>query len=110
MLNPIVVKHIRLDRYVLDVLMRDLVGHDRQPAAFLVYLHLWVVSAGTRARRVRTSHQRIADEVGLSKSGVQQAIRHLKRRRLVRAEKAHPTAMPEYTVLRPWVRPRAAAS
>src|ERR1041385_7594092 len=30
-----------LDRYVIDVLMRDLVGHDHTPSAFLVYLWLW---------------------------------------------------------------------
>ena len=27
-----------LDRYVVDVLLRDLVGHDHSPAAFIVYL------------------------------------------------------------------------
>ena len=29
---------VPLDAYVLDVLMPDLVGHDRRPSAFLVYL------------------------------------------------------------------------
>ncbi len=29
---------IPIDDYVVDVLMRDIVGHDQQPAAFLVYL------------------------------------------------------------------------
>jgi hypothetical protein len=29
---------IPIDDYVLDVLMRDLIGHDQQPAAYLVYL------------------------------------------------------------------------
>ena len=32
---------IPVDDYVLDVLMRDLVGHDQQPAAYLVYLYLY---------------------------------------------------------------------
>ena len=32
---------IVLDDYVVEVLMRDLVGHDHIPSAFLVYLHLW---------------------------------------------------------------------
>jgi hypothetical protein len=27
---------VPIDDYVLDVLMRDIVGHDQQPAAFLV--------------------------------------------------------------------------
>ena len=97
-------KHLKLDRYVVDTLMRDLVGHDHKPAAFLVFLHLWAASAGSRDRSVRTSHQRIAGEIGLSKSAVQGAIRHLKRRKLVRAELAHATATPVYTVLRPWER------
>ena len=30
-----------LDPYVTDVLMPDLVGHDRQPSAFLTYLFLY---------------------------------------------------------------------
>jgi hypothetical protein len=29
---------VPIDAYILDTLMRDLVGHDRQPSAFLVYL------------------------------------------------------------------------
>ena len=32
---------VPVDAYVLDTLMADLVGHDRQPSAFLVYLFLW---------------------------------------------------------------------
>jgi hypothetical protein len=32
---------VRIDDYVLDVLMRDLIGHDQQPAAYLVYLFLY---------------------------------------------------------------------
>ena len=32
---------IPVDDYVLDVLMRDLIGHDQQPAAYLVYLYLY---------------------------------------------------------------------
>ena len=35
--------HIAIDEYVLDVLLPDLVGHDRSAPAFLVYLVLWVV-------------------------------------------------------------------
>ena len=33
-------KHYTIDGYVLDTLMRDLVGHDHRPSAFLVYLSL----------------------------------------------------------------------
>jgi len=32
---------VPIDDYVLDVLMRDLIGHDQKPAAFIVYLHLF---------------------------------------------------------------------
>ena len=38
--------YLRLDHYVVNVLMRDLAGHDRRPAAFLVYLHLWAETRG----------------------------------------------------------------
>ena len=31
---------IEIDPYLIDVLMRDLAGHDRRPASFLVYLWL----------------------------------------------------------------------
>jgi hypothetical protein len=34
-------KTVRFDFYVLDGLMPDLVGHDKQPSAFIVYLYLW---------------------------------------------------------------------
>ena len=43
---------IVLDDYVMDVLMRDLVGHDRAPSAFLVYLHLWSESEGRQKSAV----------------------------------------------------------
>ena len=97
---------IRLDGYVLDTLMRDLVGHDRRPTAFLVYLCLWNQSSGGRFRRARVSLRELAEESGLSKRAVQQALRHLVNRRLVRAERDHRTAVPEYELLRPWRRRR----
>jgi DNA-binding transcriptional MocR family regulator len=84
--------------------MRDLAGHDRSPAAFLVYLFLW---RGTRARSlgaVRLSHREIAEEVGLSKSAVQQALRILHRRGLVKSRQRHRTDTPEHQVMRPWAR------
>jgi hypothetical protein len=93
--------HFRLDTYVVETLMADLVLHDRQPSAFLVYLHLWYRARGS-GRAVRTSHQAMVDATGLSKSAVQGAIRTLTRRRLVRSVRRAITATPEYTVLRPW--------
>ena len=98
------VKSIVLDEYVLDVLMRDIVGHDRAPSAFLVYLHLWSESHRQSKAFVRASHQSMAEAIGLSKSAVQKAIRYLKGRTLIRTRKASRTATPEYRVLRTWRR------
>ena len=95
--------HFRLDAYVVDTLMADLVQHDRQPSAFLVYLQLWFRTAG-RKTPVAVSHQAMADASGLSKSAVQAAMRTLLRRKLVRATRTSPTAVPAYAVLRPWRR------
>ena len=95
---------IRMDAYVLDTLLRDLAGHDQRPSAFLVWLCLWRLSGGGRRPRVRVSHQRMAEESGLSKRTVQESVRHLLRRHLLRAERAHRTDVPTYELLRPWKR------
>jgi len=94
-------QQIRIDSYVFETLMADLVLHDRQPSAFLVYLQLWARSA-TGASRLRVSHQDMAQATGLSKSAVQAAMRTLTRRRLIRATRESPTSVPLYAVLRPW--------
>lgn len=97
-----------LDSYIVDVLMRDLVGHDRTPSAFLVYLWLWARTEGGR-RRYAASLQTIAFETGLSKSSVQTAVRELRqRRRLIATQKTGPTTPPIYEVLTPWRRSGAA--
>ena len=95
-------KPIAVDPYVLDVLMRDLVGHDHSPSSFIVYLHLYANARGRSTSPVLASHQQIAESVGLSKSAVQTAIRNLLRRRLLQVSRQSPTAIPEYRVLRPW--------
>jgi len=95
---------IAVDEYVIQVLMRDLVGHDRSPSAFLVYLHLWGESEPLKNAPVRASHQMIAEATGLSKSAVQKGVRCLVGRKLLRAHKDSATATPEYRVLRPWRR------
>lgn len=100
---------VLLDAYVVDVLMRDLIGHDRQPSAFLVYLFLFTrTENSTSARRgggnVTISLRGIAEATGLSKSVAQVALRTLKRRELIRADAEHATAVPTYRVLRPWRR------
>jgi DNA-binding MarR family transcriptional regulator len=93
-----------MDEYIVDVLMRDLVGHDKSPSAFLVYLHLWHQTEGKALESATLSHQRIAEATGLSKSAVQSAIRILSRRKLIRATKPTITSAPEYRVLKPWRR------
>ena len=93
---------MRLDHYVVDVLMRDLAGHDRRPAAFIVYLHLWAETRGAERRSLRTSHSRIATLTGLSRRTVQSALALLLRRRLVRVVRDYSTATPEYLVACPW--------
>jgi DNA-binding GntR family transcriptional regulator len=84
--------------------MRDLVGHEHSPSAFLVYLHLWSQIAARREKSVRLSHQMIANATGLSKSAVQTAIARLLRRRLVRIHRDSVTAIPEYRIARPWLK------
>lgn len=93
-----------VDDYVLRTLMRDLVGHDRAPAAFLVYLHLLAEAARSGHREVEQSYQDIANATGLSRSAAQGGVRVLLRRRLVAQTKSSPTATPRYGVLRPWRR------
>ena len=97
-------REVTLDPYVTDVLMRDLVGHDRAPSAFLVYLWLWRMSRGEGREKIGASLQTIATQTGLSKSAVQAAVRRLVRRRLVSASRASATAAPVYAVLAPWRR------
>ena len=48
-----IVSKLIVDAYVVDVLMRDLVGHDRCASAFLVYLLLVGLSARDRGKTVR---------------------------------------------------------
>jgi len=95
---------IELDRYVVDTLMRDLVGHDRAPSAFIVYLWLLRSGPGAGRDRVGASLQTIATATGLSKSAVQAAVRHLARRQLVTARRGRATEAPVYEVHRPWRR------
>jgi len=92
---------VKLDSHVVDVLMRDLVGHDRRPASFLVYL--WLASEQARRRgEVQVSYQELAESVGVSKSSAQAAVGWLMRRKLLASSKENATAIPRYTVRSPW--------
>ena len=91
-----------LDSRVIDLLLPDLVGHDRRPAAFLVYLFLLRHSREAPRDAVSMSLQSIATRTGLAKSTVQSAIRHLKRRRLLDQDLEATVASPLRRVIRPW--------
>ena len=98
---------LRIDPYVVDTLMADLVGHDRSPSSFLVYLALWLATRGRRGATARLSLAKLADDTGLSKSAVQSGIRNLARRKLIAVTRDSRTATPSYEVLRPWRRGRS---
>jgi hypothetical protein len=95
---------ITLDAYLLDALLPDIIGHDRRPSAFIVYLHLYRHASQRANWSVRLSHQSISDATGLSRSAVQSALAHLQKRQLIASSRAHPTAVPLHRVLRPWTR------
>ena len=97
-------EHLSIDTYVIDVLMPDLVGHDRRPATFVVYLFLLRQAAKARRDTVSVSLQTIAAKTGLSKSTVQTALRHLRRRKLIDPSIAATVTGPVRRVMRPWVR------
>ena len=94
--------HIAIDVYVIDVLMPDLVGHDRRPASFIVYLFLLAQAAKGRRDLVSVSLQTIATKTGLSKSTVQAALRHLRRRKLLDPAIVATVTHPVRGILRPW--------
>jgi hypothetical protein len=92
---------LTIDEYVTDVLMRDLVGHDKRPVSFLVYLWL-AAEQQRRGSQVRISYQELAESIGVSKSAAQTAVGWLVRRKLLSASKATVTATPNYKVQTPW--------
>lgn len=95
---------VEFDSYVLDTLMADLIGHDRQPSAFIVYLFLWRHTHGAGRATAQLSLLDLSTGTGLSKRAVQEALRWLSKRRLLSLQRESITAIPVYTVRRPWVR------
>jgi hypothetical protein len=94
---------VTLDYYVFDTLLRDLTGHDRKPAAFLVYL--WLAGEQSRTHEpVSISFQSLSENTGLSRSSVQSSVRWLVGRKLLAVQKANVTAVPIYSVQHPWRR------
>ena len=92
-------KRYTVDAYVVDALMRDLVGHDHRASAFLVYL---VLTSAAEEGAVRLSHAQLAERTGLSKRGVQEAVLHLSDRKLLRVTRRGATDVPCYEPLTPW--------
>ncbi len=93
----------QIDSYVTDILMRDLVGHDKRPASFLVYL--WIAAEQQRRNTpVQISYQELAESIGISKSSAQSAVGWLIRRKLLTVSKETVTATPVYTAQTPWKR------
>ena len=101
---------IELDAYVVDTLMADLVGHDHQPSAFLVYLYLWRRTRAEGVDEAAVSLRQIAEGTGISRRAVQDAITRLAQRQLIGVERASITAVPRYRVHRPWARWMESAS
>jgi hypothetical protein len=99
--------HVPVDDYVLDVLMPDLAGHDHSPSAFLVYVALWTALYRSEERAIAVSLQDLSNRTGLSKSAVQLSLRTLKRRGLVKVAKNSMTAIPQYELVRHWLRRRS---
>ena len=93
----------QIDEYVTDVLMRDLVGHDKRPVSFLVYLWL-AAEQQRRSSAVQISYQELAESIGISKSAAQTAVAWLAQHKLVQVSKATVTATPKYKVQSPWKR------
>ena len=98
-------KQYTMDAYILDALMRDLVGHDHRASAFLVYLAL---TTAAEKGAPRLSLAQLAERTGLSKRSVQDAVRHLIDRNLLRVTRRGATVIPRYEPLTPWRRRRPA--
>jgi DNA-binding MarR family transcriptional regulator len=97
------VKRAALDDYVVETLLPDLVGHDRSPSSFIVFLKLWHETGGAGGR-VQVSLSTLSVETGLSKSSVQAALRRLRRRGYIVTKQSAATAVPIHTVNAPWRR------
>jgi len=86
-------ERVSVDAYVIDSLLADLVGHDRRPGAFVLFLFLWRKTRGG-ARPAVLSLRMMTDGTGLAKRTVQQSLQHLERRGLVSSRRATATAAP----------------
>ena len=90
-----------LDSYVVDSLMPDLIGHDRQASAFAVFLFLWRRTHGG-SRSTVVSHRMVADGTGLAKRSAQGALKRLEERGLVDVRRATATSASTVTLKCHW--------
>jgi Helix-turn-helix domain len=95
---------VPVDSYVFDVLMGDLIGHDRQPSAFVLYLFVWRLTDGGKKKSAPISLRTLSERTGLSKRAIQDAADRLERRQLISIERQMPTAVPVYRLHKPWQR------
>jgi hypothetical protein len=95
---------ISVDPHVVDALLPDLVGHDKRPSSFVLYLWLYAMTRGVGRKSAHFSYQMLSDRTGLSKRAAQRAVAHLVRRQLLKIARSSPTAVPEYSVATPWRR------
>ena len=95
---------VPVDPYVFDVLMGDLIGHDRQPSAFVLYLFVWRLTDGGKKKSEPVSLRTLSERTGLSKRAIQDAADRLERRQLISIERQMPTAVPVYRLHKPWQR------
>jgi biotin operon repressor len=86
-----------VDRYVIDTLLPDLVGHDRSTSAFLVYLV--ILTAAAETGRVAFSHAQLAERTGMSRRAVQAAVARLSRRQLIEITRRGATETSQYRPL-----------
>lgn len=92
-------RRMQIDPYVIDVLLPDLVGHDRMPSAFLTYLFLYRHCSDSPAE---LSLRQLAEGTGLSKRSVQSSLERLEARQLVEIRRAGLTSVGSYKVRQPW--------
>jgi hypothetical protein len=95
---------VELDPYVVDVLLPDLIGHDRAPSAFIVFLFLWRHTHGVGQPSVQVSLLDMVAATGLSKRAIQDALRLLSKRRLLSIQRESITAVPVYSLRKLWIR------
>ncbi len=93
-------EHLRIDPYVVEVLLPDLVGHDRRASAYLIYL----VIAASPDSRLAAGYDRLAERAGVSRRSAQAAVAHLTQRGLLEITRGGATDTSEYRALTPWRR------